>query len=151
MIDYKKQECIWSDALLNIERNVWCRDTPSCRYVSDKGVSFYPNPFLPLLYQRRIALLGMRMQCFAGEHILFGRSWDFQGAAGPAFHQSAQMHRTMRLRRLANSVEICLNLRQVSNLYVWPLCFDYGKNQARNKKNSHEIIGDAVVRHRPHS
>lgn len=127
------------------------RAISSCRYSPDKGVPFYPNPFLPLLYQRRIALLGTQMQCFAGEHILFGRSWDFQGAAGPAFHQSAQIHRTMRLRRLANSVEIYLNLRQVSNLRFGLFALDYGKNRTRKRQNPHEIIGDAVVRYRPYS
>ena len=95
------------------------RAISSCRYSPDKGVPLSPNPFLPLLCQRRIALLGTQMQCFAGEHILFGRSWDLQGAAGPTFRQTAQTHRTMRLRRLANNVEIHLNLRQVSIL-----CFD---------------------------
>ena len=112
---------------------------------------WYPNPFLPLLCQRRIALLGTQMQCFPGRHILFGRSWGFQGATRLAFHQSAQTHRTMRLCRLANDVEICLNLMQVSNPCFNLFVFDYGKDQARNRQNSREILGDTVVRYRPHS
>lgn len=127
------------------------RAIPSCRYNPDKGVPFYPNPFLPLLCQRRIALLGTQTQYFTGGHILFGRSWVFQGADRPVFHQSAQAHRTMRLCRLANGVETCLNLRRVSSPCFGLFVFDYGKNLARNRKNSHEIIGDAVVRHRLHS
>ena len=147
----QRQECVRSDALLNVERNSSCRDTPSCRYISDKGVPFYPNPFLPLLCQRRIALLGTQMQCFPGKHILFGRSWGFQGATGPTFRQSAQTHRMMRPCRLANDVEICLNLIQVSNPCFNLFVFDYGKDQARNRQNSREKIEDAVVKHRPHS
>lgn len=67
----------------------------------------------------------------------------FQGAAGPTFRQSAQTHQMMRPCRLANDVEICLNLMQVSNPCFNLFVFDYGKDQARNRQNSREKIEDA--------
>lgn len=75
----------------------------------------------------------------------------FQGAAGPTFRQSAQTHQMMRPCRLANDVEICLNLMQVSNPCFNLFVFDYGKNWTRKRQNPHEIIGNAIIRHRPHS